>query len=64
MPFKYVRPSPDRTRLIPGRGYVVSYFVKKHGITKEEARQLLREIGNDRAKLNAAAVKLKEEKTR
>ncbi|MGF7160161.1 hypothetical protein FHS85_001784 [Rhodoligotrophos appendicifer] len=42
----------------------MSYFVKKHGITKEEARQLLREIGNDRAKLNAAAVKLKEEKTR
>jgi hypothetical protein len=37
----------------------VSYFARKHGITREQAAKLINEIGNDREKLNAAAGKLK-----
>jgi hypothetical protein len=32
---------------------------RKHGISCDQARDLIRRIGNDRAKLNAAASKLK-----
>jgi len=34
-------------------------FAKKHGITKDQAEGLIKRIGNDRNKLNAAAEKLK-----
>jgi hypothetical protein len=33
-------------------------LAKKHDITREQARELIRRIGNDRGKLNAAAAKL------
>jgi hypothetical protein len=32
---------------------------RKHGISRDQARDLIGRIGNDRAKLNAAAQKLK-----
>jgi len=41
------------------RGYELSYFAREHGISKEQAAALIRKIGNDREKLNAAAAKLK-----
>jgi hypothetical protein len=44
---------------VGGQGYELSYFARKHGITREEAAKLIKEIGNDREKLNAAAGKLK-----
>jgi hypothetical protein len=49
----------DRRRVAGGQGYEVSYFARKHGITREQAAKLINEIGNDREKLNAAAGKLK-----
>jgi hypothetical protein len=49
----------DRRKVVGGQGYELSYFARKHGITREEAAKLIKEIGNDREKLNAAAGKLK-----
>ncbi|MBD3849111.1 DUF3606 domain-containing protein [Bosea sp. SSUT16] len=56
---KSKRGSADRRRVAAGEGYEVSYFAKKHGITKDQAESLIKRIGNDRAKLDAAAEKLK-----
>jgi hypothetical protein len=53
------RGSRDRDRVAAGQGYELSYFARKHGITTDQARQLIARIGNDRAKLDAAAEKLK-----
>ena len=49
----------DRKRVAGGEGYEVSYFARKHDISTEQARDLIKKIGNDREKLNAAASKLK-----
>lgn len=42
-----------------GEGYEVNYFARKHGISKQQAEDLIKRVGNDRDKLNAAAEKLK-----
>lgn len=49
----------DRSRVASGQGYELGYFARKHGISHDQARDLIGRIGNDRAKLNAAAQKLK-----
>jgi len=56
---KSKRGEADRRKVATGEGYEVSYFARKHGISKEQAEGLIRKIGNDREKLNAAAAKLK-----
>ena len=38
--------------------YSVDYFARKHDITTEQARELMRKLGRDRDKLNAAAARL------
>jgi hypothetical protein len=48
----------DRRKVAGGQGYEVNYFATKHGITREQARDLIKRIGNDRQKLNAAAERL------
>jgi hypothetical protein len=50
---------PDRSRVAGGEAYEVGYFARKHGITMQQARDLIERIGNDRASLGAAAQKLK-----
>jgi hypothetical protein len=49
----------DRRTVAKGEGYEVAYFARKHGITREQALRLIDRVGNDRAKLNKAAEKLK-----
>jgi hypothetical protein len=56
---KSKRGAGDRRTVSGEQGYEVAYFAEKHGISKEQAAKLIREIGNDRAKLDAAARKLK-----
>jgi hypothetical protein len=56
---KAKRGGADRKRVAGGEGYEVSYFARKHDITKVQAQDLIKRIGNDREKLNAAAAKLK-----
>lgn len=38
--------------------YSVDYFARKHDISLEQARELMRKLGRDREKLNEAAAKL------
>jgi len=49
----------DRRQVAAGEGYEVSYFARKHKISRDEAEALIKRVGNDREKLNAAASKLK-----
>jgi hypothetical protein len=55
---KSKRGAADRGRVAGGEGYEVDYFARKHGITKDQAQSLIKQIGNDRDKLDAAARKL------
>jgi hypothetical protein len=48
----------DRRKVANSEPYEVEYFARKHNISREQARELIRQIGNDREKLNAAASKL------
>ena len=57
------RGHPDRNRIAAGQGYELRYFARKHGLTTAQANDLIRRIGNDRAKLNEAAVRLKRSQT-
>jgi len=56
---KKKRGAADRRQVAAGEGYEVNYFATKHDITREQARNLIARVGNDRTKLNAAASKLK-----
>ncbi len=56
---KTKRGGADRGRVAAGEGYEVGYFAKKHGISRDQAQDLIKRVGNDRDKLNAAAQKLK-----
>jgi len=49
----------DRRQVSGGEGYEVNYFARKHDITRQQAEDLIKRVGNDRSKLNAAAAKLK-----
>jgi len=55
---KSKRGKSDRSRVSGGEGYEVNYFANKHGITREQARNLIKKVGNNRDKLNRAAEKL------
>lgn len=46
-------------RTYAGQGYDVTYFARKHGLSRQQARDLIRKIGHDRDKLNQAAAELK-----
>jgi len=52
------RKASDRRKVANSEPYEVEYFARKHNISREQARDLIRQIGNDRDKLNAAAAKL------
>ncbi len=56
---KNKRGKPDRSRVAAGEGYEVNYFARKHGLSAQQARDLIADVGNDREKLNAAASKAK-----
>ncbi|WP_380939942.1 DUF3606 domain-containing protein [Sphingomonas floccifaciens] len=59
---KSKRGAADRARVAAGEGYEVNYFARKHGITKQQAEDLIAKVGNDRENLNQAASKLKKAK--
>jgi hypothetical protein len=56
---KAKRGGGDRSRVASAEGYEVRYFARKHGISSQQARELIGKVGNDRTKLNAAAEALK-----
>jgi hypothetical protein len=49
---------PDRKHVEGRQGYEVNELAKKHGISNDQASRLIRQLGNDREKLDAAAEKL------
>ncbi len=51
--------STSSSRTYSGQGYEVTYFARKHRITRQQARMLIRKYGHDRDTLNAAAKELK-----
>ncbi|MCC7348905.1 MAG: DUF3606 domain-containing protein [Variibacter sp.] len=56
---KSKRGAADRRKVSGSEGYEVNYFATKHGITREQARNLIAKVGNDRDKLNKAAARIK-----
>ncbi len=50
---------PDRSRVSGSEDYEVQHFAQKHGITAEQARELIERHGNDREILDKAAERLK-----
>ena len=53
------RGNAERGRTYTGQGYDPTYLARKHGISKQQARELIRKVGHDRDKLNEAAASLK-----
>ena len=53
------RGNPDRSFIAGGQDYEVEHFARRHGITPDQARELIAEHGNSREALDAAAAKLK-----
>jgi len=49
----------DRNRVAAGEDYEVEDFAQKHGLTMQQARELIARVGNDRARLDAAAAAMK-----
>ena len=53
------RGAQDRARVSGEQEYEVRYFADKHGISVEQAQELIDRHGNSREKLDAAAERLK-----
>ncbi|HXH15631.1 MAG TPA: DUF3606 domain-containing protein [Sphingomonas sp.] len=53
---------PDRGRVLGSEPYEVEYFAQNHGLSAQQAPDLIGEVGNDREKLDAAAGKLSGER--
>ncbi|GEO18314.1 DUF3606 domain-containing protein [Microvirga aerophila] len=49
------RGGADRSRVAAGEEYEVEHFARKHGISVAQAEELIKEHGNSREKLDAAA---------
>jgi hypothetical protein len=49
----------DRAFVAGGQDYDIRHFAQEHGISTEQARELIERFGNDRDQLEAAAAKLK-----
>ena len=52
---KQDRGGQDRARVAGEQGYEVRYFADKHGISIDQAQELIDKHGNSREKLDAAA---------
>jgi hypothetical protein len=49
----------DRRRIAASQPYEVSYFARKHGISRDQAEKIVKAAGGNREKANAEAQKLK-----
>jgi hypothetical protein len=58
------RGKPDRSKVAQGETYELGYFATKHGLSKDEARDLIKTVGNQRAALDKAADAVKRAKKR
>lgn len=53
------RGARDRARVAGEQDYEVRYFADKHGITIQQAKDLIEKHGNSREELDAAAGRIK-----
>jgi len=56
---KSKRGGADRSRVSASEGYEVSYFAKKHGISTEDAKRIIKAHGPDRDACDRAANRMK-----
>lgn len=49
------RGEPDRSRVSGSEPYEVRYFADKHGLSMDQARELIERVGPNRDKLDEAA---------
>jgi Protein of unknown function (DUF3606) len=49
------RGEPDRSKVSGSEDYEIDYLARQYGVTREQARDLIRRVGNNRAKLDEAA---------
>ncbi|APO67608.1 DUF3606 domain-containing protein [Rhizobium mongolense] len=56
---KSKRGAADRNKVAGGEPYEVSYFAKKHGISRDKAEAIIKKHGSDREAANKAAEKIK-----
>ena len=49
----------DRSRVAGGEDYEVRHFAEQHGLSMEQAEQLIARHGNDREELERAAQQMK-----
>lgn len=50
---------PDRSRVAAGERYEVQHLAERHGISTDEARDLIERFGNNRDVLDREAEKLR-----
>ena len=55
---KSQRGEPDRSRVAGDEEYEVDYFAQKHGLTRDQAQELINRHGNNREKLDAEAARI------
>lgn len=53
------RGEPDRSRVSGSEPYEVRYFAEKHGLSMDQARDLIERVGPDRERLDRAAEQLR-----
>jgi hypothetical protein len=53
------RGEPDRSKVSGSEDYEIDCLARQYGVTREQARDLIRRVGNNRAKLDEAAKRLK-----
>src|ERR1041385_4573092 len=56
---KTKRGGADRSKVAAGETYELSAFAAKHGLSLDDARTLIKQVGNDRATLDKAAAAFK-----
>jgi Protein of unknown function (DUF3606) len=57
------RGEPDRSKVSGSEGYEVDYLARQHGLTRDQARELIARVGSNRSKLDEEARRLKQRKT-
>jgi hypothetical protein len=53
------RGEPDRSKVSGSEDYELDYLARQYGMTREQARDLVKRVGNNRVKLDEAAKRLK-----
>ena len=56
---KITREEPDRSKISSSEDYEIAYVTKRYGLTRDQARKIIRDHNGNRDQVDAAANKLK-----